>query len=421
MRQRLATLWRRRPALALLSVVTLVTLVCWPIVDFYLRIGEHVTPFGFNDFSAYAGAVHRWNEGGPVYQVAEGGGYHGSYLYPPVTLLVFYPFATFEFVTGAVLLGGVSLIVLWLGLEAVADVYGVDLGFVERGLLLVALFGFQPALRSFKWAQIPTFFAGVLCFAFYAQERGAAAASGRWWRYAAGALTTVASAFKLFVATSGAHLLRDRQRLFGATVTAVGLAVASFAIFGVETHEVYLDVLTWGKGWGETVDPYRWDPSAAYHPIYALEAHALWFKGLGVLAVIGLVLATRGDASGQARQKVFALGVAVVPLLAPSADSHDLVLLLVPATILFALEFQREDGYPVVPVLAVLLLHFHRYVLTVLLEAPGRVPLGSVLHDHIGLVQPGLWATLLLVGLAAWRVAEHADLPPLGGRAGRGG
>lgn len=411
MMRRLWSLRTKHPVFVGLFTLTVIVLAVWPLADFYLRQAGIGIPFGFNDFGAYLQALGRWSGGESIYAQTDAGGYHGSYLYPPITLLTFYPFATFEFKTGAIIFGGLSLILLWLGLEAVARSLGYEPRFWERLVALFALFGFQPALRDFKWAQISTLLAGLLCFAFYTQELGERAESPNpWFSYASGALTTLASAFKLFVATSGAHLLRDRRRFTGAMVTAGALLVGSFAIFGMGAHETYIDVLMWGKGWGAR-PPYLWDTSAAYRPLYVLGPLTLPVKALGVLGVIAVTLAARTDETAAARHATFALGVAAIPVLAPQVDAHDLVLTLLPALILLAIELDRPSGYPSLPVLSVLLIHLHRYGVELAVNPPAGLPLREFVKSNAAWFQPGMWGTFLLVGLAAYRVAEHASMP----------
>lgn len=411
--RRLWTLRTERPAFVVLSAITVSALVVWPAFDVYLRRIGLATPFGFNDYGAYAGAVTRWAEGAPLYVRAEGGGYHGSYLYPPIVLLLFAPFAAFEFTTAAVLFGGLSLVLLWTGLAAVARALGYDLLVSERLVLLFAVFGYQPALRDFKWGQLSTLLTALLCFAFYAQELGARRShtDRRLYRYGSGALTTLGSSAKLFFATAGAHLLRDRERFAGAIATALALVVASVAVFGVDAHRSYVDVLLWGKGWDAPRPVSLWDPAAAYRPLYFLGEFGLPARALGTLGVIGLTLATRTVETAAARRATFALGVAAVPLLAPQADTQDLVIALLPAVILLAGELHRPAGRPSLPVLAVLLFHVHRYGVEAIVAPPAWLPFAAVLRGAAWL-QPGLWATLLLVGLAAYRVAEHVPALP---------
>lgn len=407
-------MWTDRPGFVFLAGLTVVILVIWPAVDVYLRSIEVGIPFGYNDYGVYSTTLDRWLDGGSLYVRDDGGGFHGSYLYPPVTILLFYPFSFFDFHTAAILFGGISLLLLWVGLEAVARGLGYQLLIGERLVLLVALFGFHPALRDFKWAQLSTLLTALLCFAFYAQELGGADdRRGRVYRLTSGVMTTLGSAFKLFFATAGAHLLRDRDRLAGALGAAGLLLGLSIGIFGIETHRMYLEVLLWGKGWGPTRATYLWDTTAAYRPLHIVGRLALPLRVVGVFAVIGLTLAARHSDAPNARHATFALGVAAVPLLAPRADAHDLVVMLLPAVILLADELRRADGYPAIPVLTVLLFHLHRYGVELAVNPPSWLPASGFVSAHAPWFQPGLWATFLLVGLAAYRVAEHGSFATL--------
>ena len=407
----LSDLWRRRghtPAFVVLSLGTVLVLLGHPLVDAHLRGTGIATEFRYYDFGAYRGAVDAWLDGEPIYVEADDGGYHGSYLYPPVVLLLFYPFVEFSHETSAILWGAFSILLLWIGLQAVVSALGRSLGVVDRLLGLLLLVGFQPVLFDFKMGQISTFLAAMLCFAFYAFERGRSHDANVVARLASGAFTTLGSAVKLFYATSGAHLLRDRVRLLGAFGTLAALAVLSLSIFGVETHRAYLDVLLWGKGWGEeSRSPTLWAP-AYYRPFYVLGDWGMAVRIVGVLGVIALTLAAR---SADVGRETFALGVAAIPLFAPRAYTQDFVVLLLPAVVLLALELRRARGRPWIPVLAVLLLHWHAYGLYVLVTLPEWVPLAETIVEHAGWLQPGLWGTLLLVGLAAVRVGQGVTVP----------
>lgn len=408
-------LWDRRrtqPVFVALSIVTVAAMVCWPLVDALLRRYDvvHVSPYGFNDFGAYIGAVDNWLSGdAPIYTRADDGGFHGSYLYPPYVLPLFYPFVQLGFDAGPVLFGVFSLFLLWVGIEAVVEELGYGLTVPERVVLMFALFGFQPALWDFKWGQVSTLLAALLCFAFYAHERGERGYAGS--QYMSGVLTALASGVKIFYATSGAHLLRNSRRFLAGVGTGFGLLITSFLVFGLETHRLYLDVLRWGKGWGtDQMPPVDWQ-TAYYRPLYlvdqVLERVGLSLPGewvivatvLGMLAVIGLVIVTRNERD--AAYLTFALGVAVVPLFAPRAYTHDLVVLLLPAILLLFVEIKRENGAPWIPVLAVLLVHFHTY--------GTRAAIHLLDRSWAVLLQPGVWGTFLLVGLAAVRLYAIAS------------
>jgi len=481
--RRLWALRHDRPLLVVVSVATVLATVLWPLADAALRPTGliHVSDYGFNDFGVYSGTVNAWLDGEPIYVQNEDGGYHGSFLYPPFVLPLFYPFSMLGFEAGPVLLGTLSLFLLWVGIDGIAESYGARLAVPERIVLLFALFGFHPAFWDFKWAQVSTLLAAVLCFAFLAHQRGERldagdidtvdvdagdtdqvnvdagdtdqvnvdagdtdqanvdagdtdqadvdagdadtvgagdASSGAAGAVLSGVLTTVGTTVKLFYMTAGAHLLRDGRRLAGAVASGAVLLGGSLLVFGLDTHLAYLDVLTWGKGWGtEQLPPAKWQ-TAYFRPFYLVDQFVetigisvpnSWIIAatvLGVLGVIALSLAARH--SPAAAQPTFALGVAVVPLLAPRAYTHDLVVLLLPALVLLAVELDREDGLAWLPVFAVLLLHFH---------TPGTKLVNEVLGASDAVfIQPGVYGTAILVGLAAVRVAEHARLP--GERAG---
>ena len=415
--RRLWSIRHERPLLVVVTVATVLATVLWPLADALLRPTGliHVSDYGFNDFGVYSGTVDAWLDGEPIYVQNEDGGYHGSFLYPPFVLPLFYPFSLLGFEAGPVLFGVLSLFLLWVGVEGIAESFGASLSVPERIVLLFALFGFHPAFWDFKWAQMSTLLAAILCFAFLAYERGerlnaSEDGAGTSSAVLSGVLTTLGATVKLFYLTAGAHLLRDGRRFAGAVASGVVLLAGSVLVFGVEAHRGYLDVLTWGKGWGTSqLPPAEWQ-TAYFRPFYLIDQFVeslgitvpnVWIVGatvLGVLAVIALALAAR-DAP-EAAHPTFALGVAVVPLLAPRAYTHDLVVLLIPALILLAIELDREDGLAWLPVFALLLVHFH---------TPGTKLVNGVIGapDAV-LVQPGVYGTFLLVGLAVARVAEHA-------------
>ncbi|AWB27566.1 glycosyltransferase family 87 protein [Halococcoides cellulosivorans] len=423
----LGHLWeyrRERPLFVAISVVTIVTLLGWLPVEHFLQQMEIGLPYTFNDFSAYTTALDRWQSGQIMYVPQDDGGYFGEFLYPPVTALYFLPFATTGFTPGAMLFGATSIVFLWVGVEAMARTLGYRLRIWERFALLIAIFAFQPAIRNFRWAQTATFVTAFLAFAFYFQERAETdrslyedrAVSERtrdWFKFASGAFTTLGSSLKLFFATSGAHLLRDRERFAGAMTAGVALGLLSLTLFGIDQNLQYLDVITWGKGWGEGMPPYAWDASAAYAPMYLLGGYALHVKILGILSVIGLTLAARDADAVSARHATFALGVAAIPLLAPKSESQDLIVLIVPAIVLLANELDRPDGVAWIPVLSVFFVHIHRYVVELTTQPDGGYLGAETLYQFAPVLQPAAWATFMLVGLAGYRVAEHASPPDL--------
>jgi hypothetical protein len=421
----LATLRKERPRFVAVSVALLLLLLAYPFVDVYLRglraSGvpgyDWVPPFHFNDFGSYATAIARWSEGKSIYWRNSSGGFFATYLYPPVYVLFFLPWFEVGLIpeltalplgdtsadVSALLMEAFSLGLLWVGLQLVARESGLRLTWYDRVVALWALVGFQPLLFSMKLGQVSALIGAAFCFAFVSMERNDTAG-----HLASGMLTTFGSGIKLYYATSGAHLLRNRDRFLGAVAGGVGLVALSLAVFGVDNNVAYLEVLAWGKGWGASpLALYLWHPGY-FKPFYAIASSwPLLAAGIRIGLVLGVaalaVLAREADV----RRETFALGLAVYPLAAPVAYTQDFVALLVVAAILVAVEFERPDGRPWIPVLAVGLLDVHAYLLRWLVLGLYEVePFGSTV---VALAQPGLWGTVLLAGLAAYRVAGAVD------------
>ncbi|MEF8830075.1 MAG: glycosyltransferase family 87 protein [Halobacteriales archaeon] len=403
----LARLWalrRTRPGFVALSVALLAALFAWPAADWWLR-GAGVAPgFDFWDFGAYAGAVNRWLAGEPLYQRTEAGGFHGTFLYPPIVVVLFRQFAVFSFERAAVVWEVLSVGLLWTGMQLVAGSLGLRLRWYERGALLWLLVGFQPLLLSVKMGQTAAFMAGLLALSFVALDRGERTDS-RPWAAASGAATAVVGAVKPVYAPVGAHLLADRDRMAGALAAGAVLLAASVLIFGVGKHRTYVEVLRWGVERGsEARSPALW-LAPYYRPLgWLAESTALRVVGSAVVAGAAVF------ADGVDRE-VFALGVAGFPLLAPLAYTYYLVALLPAAAILTASELRR-DGHPAVPVAGLLLVHLHSYGLWLLVVRMSEaVPATTALRPAYFLLQPGLWGAALLFGLALARVLQAASVP----------
>jgi len=400
---RLWSLREERPAFVALAVGVLAFLLAYPLIDWQLRGMGVATPFRFYDFGAYAGAIDRWHAGEPLYVENEDGGYHGSYLYPPVFLLLFFPFVELlPFRQAAMAWNAVSVGLLWVGLQLVVGALGYRLRLWERAGLLWLLLGFQPLLLATKLAQVSAFVSAMLCFAFAGLVRGERGIDAA--RLASGTLTAVAGTVKLAYAPVGAHLLADRRRLAGAVAGGLALLGVSLLVSGVEAHRTYLDVLTWGKGWADTPrSPTLWLPPY-FRPLYVFGELAILVRVAGCLAVATLALL-----AADTDHETFALGLSAMPLLAPQADAYYFVAVLPAVLVLLATELER-DGYPAVPVVGVFLLAVHSYGLKLV----GDVLTATLSGDAsvlVALLQPGLWGSVLLAGIAAVRVGQTARLP----------
>jgi|GEM_PF-943734 len=418
---------RERPALVPVAALLLASLLAYPAVDWWLRAtSEFASDFRFGDFGAYTGAVDRWQAGESLYRRTDDGGFWGTYLYPPVVVLLFWPFeALLAFRDGAMAWLLASGVLCWGGLQALVAALGYDLRWYERVGLALVLTGFHPAVLTAKLGQTALFMGGLLSFAGATLVRdgrgpidgsGAGprdadgtdtALRGSLWALLSGAATAVVGIVKFAYAPIGAHLLHDRRRVVGALLAVPPVVWLSIRFFGVEAHLSYLDVLRWGVSQGSdgARSPTLW--LAPYYKPLAWIPGAQAFRVAVSAAVAGLAVL----APPRARRTVFALGVAAFPLLTPQTYTYYFVALLPVAVVLLAGEVER-DGYPELVLAGILCLHLHAYGLRFLvLTLPNAVPAFEALRPVYLLLQPGLWGNAVLFGLAAVRVAQATELP----------
>jgi hypothetical protein len=323
--------------------------------------------------------------GESLYVQNDDGGYHGSYLYPPVALLAFAPFLlTLPFRPAVILWTVVTIALLWIALQRLATALGADLHPLERLGTLALVVGFHPVLLSVKLGQTAAALGALLTFA--------AAASLRDRGYLSGALTACCGVVKLPYAPAGAHLLGNRDRFVGAVAGGLGLLSLSLLVFGVDAHRTFVDVLAWGISEGTAArSPTIWLPPY-YRPFYDVP-YSLAIRVAASLAIVVGALRAAG-----AVREVTALGFAAVPLLAPLTYAYYFAAAVPAVVLLVAAELDRPDGWPTLPVVALLLIQFHSY---------GLRWAGMVAPEWLPgvLLQPGLYGNLLVVGLAAVRVA----------------
>ncbi|ELZ25803.1 hypothetical protein C475_10099 [Halosimplex carlsbadense 2-9-1] len=415
---------RERPALVAVAALLLMSLLVYPAVDWWLRASfEFVSDFRFGDFGAYGGAVDRCRAGESLYRRTEEGGFWGTYLYPPVVVLLFWPFeALLSFRDGAMAWLLASGVFCWGGLQALVAALGYDLRWYERVGLAALLAGFHPAVLTAKLGQTALFMGGLLSVATAALVRDGRTtpedADSRCSPSAllAGAATALVGVVKFAYAPVGAHLLHDRRRLVGALLVMPPVVWLSIRFFGVDAHLTYLDVLRWGVSQGSdaTRSPTLW--LAPYYKPLAWIPGAQAVRVAVSLGIAGLAAL----APSRARGTVFALGVAAFPLLTPQTYTYYFVALVPVAVVLLAGEVER-DGYPELVLIGVLCLHLHSYGLRFLvLTLPNAVPAFEAFRPVYLLLQPGLWGNAVLVGLAAARVTQmvalSADLLPVGSR-----
>ncbi|WP_164471654.1 glycosyltransferase family 87 protein [Halosimplex salinum] len=360
-------------------------------------------------------AVDRWQAGESLYRRTDEGGFWGTYLYPPVVVLLFWPFtAPLSFRPAAMAWVLATAVFLWLGLQALVAALGYDLRRSERLGLAVLLAGFHPVVLTAKLGQTALFMGGLLSVAAAAlirdgtgrADRDRGATTGSRWAYVSGAATAVVGVVKFAYAPVGAHLLHDRRRKVGALLVVPPLVWLSIRFFGVAAHLTYVDVLRWGVEQGS--DGAR-SPTLWLAPYFKPLAWLPAAQAVRLVVCLGVVACSL-LAPPRARRTVFALGVAAVPLFTPQTYTYYFVALLPVAVILLAVELER-DGRPELVLLGVLCLHLHAYGLKFLVHTvPSAFPAFETLRPAYLLLQPGLWGNALLFGLAALRTVQSIDV-----------
>ena len=377
-----------------------------------LTTADITAGFSRTDFWVYWSTAGDWLDGESIYDPADP---FGGYLYPPIYLLFFTPFAMFLTLDGGYQLWMVlSIGGLWIAMQALIVTYVPTLNRLERIVIAIGslslLFCFHPVWYGMRLGQVTISAAALVTIAVVAMERQA---SGAIHGAISGILTAVVGTVKLFYAPVGAHLLLSPLRFAWALLAGVLLLSGSLLIFGMEVHLNYLEVLRWGEDWGE--EPSHpasgWIPGY-YRPFYYLGHAHLGDTGLPLsllprlIIVIGIISLAMWVRNEPADREIFALGIVAIPLLSPQISVHDFAL-LIPSFIMLTYIEVRRGGYPWIPIFAILLIHWQAYATFALANAPEWVMLAGVISTWSPLLQPGVYANFLLVGLAAGRALEY--------------
>ncbi|MFW5903484.1 MAG: glycosyltransferase family 87 protein, partial [Halolamina sp.] len=241
------------------------------------------------------------------------------YLYPPIAVIAFLPFALFKspwpgFVVLTAVQIGVGLALARLLWRFVAA-RGVRLDRIDRALIAGFVVGSSFVVPSLFFGNVNLLLAVGVAAAVVWVERDRDAA--------AGVALALASLPKVFPAAVGAwFLLRRSWRAAAASVaTGAGLAVASVVLFGVDLHRTYLQ-----RGLLSRVDPSRYaggmDPNLPYATIRRPLSILLPDADPTVLAVLAFgllapaVVALLWDPDGPVDRLVAVHGLLVGLLLA---------------------------------------------------------------------------------------------------------
>ncbi|PSP27501.1 hypothetical protein BRC65_05515 [Halobacteriales archaeon QH_2_65_14] len=258
------------------------------------RIGLFVwdpgSKMGIN-YRAYHHAAELALDGKVFYDVAPPDTFDWAvYLYPPVTVIFYYPFTLLEWTTGYAILTVLSVLAAVAATALIVDYvesFGPTLGWVDIALVLAAFLLSTHAFGTIYFGNINMFLALAFVLGFWALHQGR--------QELAGVIIGLTALFKVFPAIIGLWFLRQRQwRAVGAAIaTGIGGLLAGLALFGFDTTKYYFtDVLTGRAGSDQFVGGYPVD-GTYYVTIQQPLSHYLWelwpsapYEAVVVLAIL---------------------------------------------------------------------------------------------------------------------------------------
>jgi len=359
------------PLRTFVAMVLALLVAVFVVYAFYTKKGA-----SGSDWQTFYQAAERWRDGRRVYTVA------GGFFNPPPTLLLLRPFLVLGYIPSRIVWGVLSTAMLLLSATLSADALGWHPEARTRLLtawwilcsvptmLLVPLTGNTSAVVLLS-----------LSLSLWLFGRGREGLAG-----AALALTLI----KPQLAVLGLLLLlyKRRWRALGGCAAATALVVAvSLPLVGLPVYGDFLGVERDVAGWTTSNDALQLDVPGLHGMFLQQWPHSnladLAANGLSVLVVIALAAYWRGPwRPGTAR---FAAGWAQVVLctllVASYAHSYDLVLLVLPALVIYRVVRSAWGG----PLLVAL---YVAPMLVLLCRQHFMVP------------------ALLLAILALWRVGE---------------
>lgn len=196
--------------------------------------------FGVN-FRVYRAAARAALAGRPFYDVVPAGlPATYTYLYPPGTVVLFYPFAVAGETVGYVAFTALSaLAAVALGSVLVWTIERERgrLPWLDRLLVTGFVLGSSLSVPSLVYGNVNLFLALLVAVGFAAFDRVTARREAL-----AGVALAVPAALKLFPGLFGLELLRERAwRAVGAAIATGGaLVLAGVVLFGVDVHVRYL-------------------------------------------------------------------------------------------------------------------------------------------------------------------------------------
>lgn len=351
------------------------------------------------DFKAYYLAAIRFTAGEPLYSP---GPFLGQvqglsaekYLYPPIVVLVFIPFLALPVMMGAFIWVTIQAVLVYAALLILLKSIDADT-ILNRVILAFTVFAYYPTLRWMQLGQVTGLITALITFA-------GATTIARRSEIQSGAAFAVVALIKPFYAPSGAGLVRDIKRVLSILAIFILLIYASLLLFGINTHVDYLGVLQTGKGWG-----IYHDQPLGHRPLYAFGVIGLIVKAGLILAVFITTLRYR-NATGRQHRALFSLGVIVVAIAGPTANTLTLATTL-PAYVVMTVDEWRYGGLPTLPIGCYVATHVSKITLlqgvsVISTVVPGL--LGRITVQSLITIQPSVLGLVPFLLLTWYRVVK---------------
>lgn len=361
------------------------------------------------DFDTYYYSARRLLDGGSLYaDTVAPNGSSRRFMYPPVAILLFLPFAFLPFTAAGITWNVFSVLVLAAGVTKLLTELAADADFAltkSRYLLVLAcVVGFAPTVNWIKAGQATGVVVGGLCLsvASLLQARRTTSSSPG---ICASLLIPVVCSVKPYYAPSGAHLLQDSRRLGYAVLSGVTVAILGVLALGVDVHQQYLDVVLTGQSnLVFPVPPSQWNASI-YSPLYPLGDFAVAVRIALILATIAAVVVA---AYYQYRPIELALlGIAIIPVATPTRV--DGLTALIPVYLVLLLRYWERPSLRTATLVSILAVHVHPYTIELLAKiGPQYVPTLEIVTPFVPFLQPALWGHLLLLFVLSFVIFQRA-------------
>lgn len=355
------------------------------------------------DFDTYYYSAHRFITGDSIYaEVFAPDGSSRKFMYPPIAIMIFLPFAYLPFTIAGVLWNLFSLAILSIGIIKLIDELMYERGSEATKyiytVVVLCVIGFSPTINWVKAGQASGVVASGLCFSMaylFESKRNSSNLS----LILSSALIPAVSLIKPYYAPSGAHLLQDIRRFGYSVLTAALLIVLSMPFLGYKIYLEYINqLLEGGSSLIFTTPPSNWNASV-YSPLYILGELATEIRIIIVLAtIISVILLTQYEYD---RLNVALLGLVIIPIATPTRV--DGLVALIPVYLVLLARYWNNKLFRFLALLSLILVHIHPYTIELLSKlGPRHISAFESLVPIIPILQPALWGHILLICLLVY-------------------